>query len=238
MIEFGCKNCGHKLSVQDQYSGERINCPKCGNVCVVPDNSEKIKFHCENCDQSINVPKIHAGKKGKCPKCKYPFVVPSLKREPSEDLYQEETEEYEESVGVDRRIIVGISATAAVVVLGLIILATVLRTSGSRLSERPEGLRGQQQVTDPRPLIITKKKATLIMKTLGIITFFLLAIIISVNLHKRNSSRKEIVMVKSELDGTKWIVNIVIVILFIWLLYWLRETFFGWLGPWRGPGDP
>ena len=34
---------------------------------------------------------------------------------------------------------------------------------------------------------------------------------------------------------TKGIVSVVIVILFILLLYWLRETFFGWLGPWEGP---
>jgi hypothetical protein len=51
-------------------------------------------------------------------------------------------------VGVDRRIIVGISAVAAVVVVGLIILAAVLRSSRSRPAERPEGLRGQQQLAD------------------------------------------------------------------------------------------
>jgi DNA-directed RNA polymerase subunit RPC12/RpoP len=50
-------------------------------VCVVPDNSDKIKFHCESCGQSISVPQIHAGKKGKCPKCKNIVVVPSLKKE-------------------------------------------------------------------------------------------------------------------------------------------------------------
>ena len=205
MIEFGCKNCGQKLSVQDQHSGKRVKCPKCGSVCVVPDNSDKIKFNCQNCGQSIRVPQIYAGKKGKCPKCKNPVVVPSLKKEPAdgagivsvvcsmcneavqvpetsrgqtiecpecgsyietssrgalsgsdasvpprsdEDLYQEETEEYEESEGVDRRIIVGISAVAAVVVVGLIILAAVLRSSRSRPAERPEGLRGQQQLAD------------------------------------------------------------------------------------------
>ncbi len=205
MIEFGCKNCGQKLSVQDQYSGKRVKCPKCGSVGVVPDNSDKIKFNCQNCGQSISVPQIHAGKKGKCPKCKNPVVVPSLKREPSdgagtvsvvcsmcneavqvpetsrgktiecpecgsyietssggalsesdasippttdEDLYQEETEEYEESVGVDRRIIVGISAVAAVVVVGLIVLAVVLRSSGPRQAEGPDGLPMQRQIAD------------------------------------------------------------------------------------------
>ena len=201
MIEFGCKNCGQKLSVQDQYSGKRVKCPKCGSVCVVPDNSDKIKFNCKNCGQSIRVPQIYTDKKRKCPKCKNPVVVPSLKKEPAdgagtfsivcsmcneavqvpetsrgqtiecpecgsyietsseaaqgksdssgdEDLYQEETGEYEESEGVDRRIIVGVSAVAAVVVVGFIILIAVLRSSGSRPTERPEDLRIQQQVAD------------------------------------------------------------------------------------------
>ncbi len=161
MIEFGCKNCGKKLSVQDQHSGKRVKCPKCGSVGVVPDNLPKIKFQCKNCGQSISVPQIHAGKKGKCPKCKNPVVVPLLKKEPAdstgtvsvvcsmcneavqvpetsrgqtiecpecgsyietssggalsesdasippradEDLYQEETEEYEESESVYRQL--------------------------------------------------------------------------------------------------------------------------------------
>ena len=72
MIKFSCKNCGQKLNVEDKHSGKRIKCPKCSDVCVVPDSSDKIKFHCENCGQSITVPQIHAGKKGKCPKCKSP----------------------------------------------------------------------------------------------------------------------------------------------------------------------
>ncbi|MHC4676573.1 MAG: kelch repeat-containing protein [Planctomycetota bacterium] len=76
MIEFSCKNCGQKLNVQDQYSGKRVKCPKCGSVGVVPDNSDKIKFNCENCGQSIRVPQIYAGKKGKCPKCKNIVVIP------------------------------------------------------------------------------------------------------------------------------------------------------------------
>jgi formylglycine-generating enzyme required for sulfatase activity/DNA-directed RNA polymerase subunit RPC12/RpoP len=212
VVKFSCKKCGQKLNVEDKHSGTRVKCPKCGDVCVVPDSSDKIKFHCENCGQSISVPQIHAGKKGKCPKCKNPIVVPSLKRESSdgagtvsvvcpmcdeaiqvpetsrgqtiecpgcgsdvetssggvgdepeatiprgtdEALYQEETEqeEYEESEGVDRRIIVAISAVAAVVVVGLIILVAVLRSSGSRPAERPDDLRGQQQVAaaDSRP---------------------------------------------------------------------------------------
>ena len=78
MIKFLCKNCGQKLSVQDQHSGKRVKCPKCGSVGVVPDNSDKIKFHCKNCGKGIRVPKIYAGKKGKCPKCKNIVIIPGF----------------------------------------------------------------------------------------------------------------------------------------------------------------
>jgi predicted Zn finger-like uncharacterized protein len=46
MIQFSCKNCGSKLNVEDKHSGKRVRCPKCGDVGVVPDDSDKIKFHC------------------------------------------------------------------------------------------------------------------------------------------------------------------------------------------------
>jgi len=209
MVEFHCKTCGQKLNVQDQYSGKRVKCPKCGSLGIVPDRSEKIRFHCKSCGQSISVPQIHAGKKGKCPKCKNIIVVPtgaaisakstrmvsftcsmcgetirvpetsrgktiecpecgsyietspggapgepgaSILPTTDEDLYEEGTEEYGDSEGVDRHLIVVISAVAAVVVVGLIVLAVVLpavlRSSKSRPAERPEELRTQQQVAD------------------------------------------------------------------------------------------
>ncbi len=85
MIKFSCKLCGEKLSVQDQFSGKRIKCPKCNNTCVVPAESPRIKFDCPNCGRRIRVLQIHAGKKGQCPKCKSPLVVPSLKGDPGED---------------------------------------------------------------------------------------------------------------------------------------------------------
>jgi Tol biopolymer transport system component/peroxiredoxin/DNA-directed RNA polymerase subunit RPC12/RpoP len=210
MIEFHCKNCGQKLSVQDQHSGKQVKCPKCGSIGVVPDNSDKIKFHCQNCGQSISVPQIYAGKKGKCPKCKNVVVIPTAEATPAkstsmisftcsmcdetvqvpetsigktiecpecgsyietssggaqgkpdysadEGLYEEETEEHEDSEGVDRRIIVAISATAAVVVVGLIILAVGLRSFRSRQAGRPVGPRTQQQLTftDSQPQPVT-----------------------------------------------------------------------------------
>ncbi|MHC4533602.1 MAG: TolB family protein, partial [Planctomycetota bacterium] len=214
MIEFGCKNCGLKVNVQDQFSGKRVKCPKCGSVGFVPDNSVKIKFDCKNCGQIINVPQIHAGKKGKCPRCKNPVVVPSLKKEPADgartvsvkcsmcnktiqlpetsigktiecpecssyvetssgavpyesdasaddNLYEEETEEYEDSESVDRHLIFVISSVAGVVVVVLVILVVILpfifRFSRSRPAGRPQELRDQPQVadTDSRPQPVT-----------------------------------------------------------------------------------
>ena len=38
MIEFSCEKCRQKLNVEDKHSGKRVKCPKCGDVCVVPDN--------------------------------------------------------------------------------------------------------------------------------------------------------------------------------------------------------
>ena len=83
MIEFSCKLCGERLSVQDQFSGQSFECPKCSITGVVPEKFDKIKFHCKHCGQRIRVPKIHAGKKGKCAKCKNVFVVPPFKRDPA-----------------------------------------------------------------------------------------------------------------------------------------------------------
>jgi len=82
MIKFACILCGERLSVQDQYAGKRIRCPKCNSTGVVPAESPKIKFTCENCGQGIRVLQVHAGKEGKCPKCNSPIVVPSLKADP------------------------------------------------------------------------------------------------------------------------------------------------------------
>ena len=158
MIEFPCKSCGQKLNVKEEHSGKRIKCPKCGNVGVVPDNSDKIKFHCESCGQSISVPQIHAGKKGKCPKCKTPIVVPSLEREPvgsappappipsgaDEDLYEDEPDLPEEAEGPDRRLILVICGAVAVVLVGIIILVTVILPSGSGPAEERYQQPGQE----------------------------------------------------------------------------------------------
>ena len=84
MIRFVCMLCHEKLSVQEQLSGKRIKCPKCGNACVIPAESPTIKFACQSCGKGIRVLQIHAGKEAKCPKCKSPVVVPSLTADPAD----------------------------------------------------------------------------------------------------------------------------------------------------------
>ena len=165
MIEFSCENCGQKLRVADDKAGKKGKCPKCENPVFVPSLNKRpavgagtFSIICSMCDKTIQVPETSRGQTIECPECGSYIETSSggalsgsdasVPPRSDEDLYQEETEEYEESEGVDRRIIVGISAVAAVVVVGLIILAAVLRSSRSRPAERPEGLRGQQQLAD------------------------------------------------------------------------------------------
>ncbi|MEE9370515.1 MAG: hypothetical protein V3W45_03485 [Sedimentisphaerales bacterium] len=78
MIEFRCGNCNQKIVTKDALSGKRVRCPKCSDICTVPDTSTKIKFHCKGCGQKISVPKVHAGKEAKCPRCKSAVVVPQV----------------------------------------------------------------------------------------------------------------------------------------------------------------
>jgi len=174
MIEFPCRSCGQKLNVKEEQSGKRIKCPKCGSVGVAPDSSDKIKFHCESCGQSISVLRIHAGKKGKCPKCKASIVVPSPTIEPAgsaasgpsipsgadEDQYEHKSDLTEEGKGMDRRLILVICATAAVVVAGLIILVAVILRSGSRPVEEPDMSRREMAVDSPSGPVASDSQLT------------------------------------------------------------------------------
>lgn len=79
MIRFCCDHCGHKISVQDKYSGKRGKCPECGAIVVIPAKSTITSLHCQTCDQKINIPKTYMGKEIQCPSCKDRFVVPIAK---------------------------------------------------------------------------------------------------------------------------------------------------------------
>ena len=85
-IKFHCKNCGHKISVQDKHTGKRCKCPRCDSVVVVPRKSTIVGFHCESCGQKISVPQVYAGKKCKCPKCKSIVVVPTRPEAPAKSV--------------------------------------------------------------------------------------------------------------------------------------------------------
>jgi DNA-directed RNA polymerase subunit RPC12/RpoP len=76
MIRFVCTLCGEEIDVRDELAGRQIKCPKCNNICLVPDKSPKMKFHCHSCGQSVRVAQIYAGKKGICPKCKKLIDIP------------------------------------------------------------------------------------------------------------------------------------------------------------------
>jgi DNA-directed RNA polymerase subunit RPC12/RpoP len=78
VIRFSCKNCGHKIKVEDKHSGRRGKCPKCGRVVVVPDKPTTVEFLCENCGRKISVPDIYAGRSGKCPKCRSMVIIPKI----------------------------------------------------------------------------------------------------------------------------------------------------------------
>jgi DNA-directed RNA polymerase subunit RPC12/RpoP len=129
MIGFSCKNCGYNFSVQDDYSGKRIKCPMCGFVGVVVDDSGKIKITCQNCGNENNVPKTHAGKKINCPKCNNLVEVPSDEKEPAENadnnLNNKIPETLNKSEITERNLIIIITAIAAFIVIGLIIIAAV-----------------------------------------------------------------------------------------------------------------
>jgi DNA-directed RNA polymerase subunit RPC12/RpoP len=130
MIGFSCTNCGHTFSVQDDYSGTRIKCPKCDFVGLVIDDSGRIKITCQNCGNENNVPETLAGQEVKCPKCNTSVEVPPLKKELDEnaDDYPPEKipEKSEQPETSEYKMIIIVAAIAAVIVTVLIIMAVVI----------------------------------------------------------------------------------------------------------------
>jgi len=128
MIGFSCTNCGHTFSVQDQYEGQRIKCPRCDCVGVVVDNSGRIKITCQNCGNENTVPENLDGREIQCPKCNNTVVADSVKKEPAknaDDKLHKETDTHGESEISERSLIIIICAIAAVIVIGIIIIAAV-----------------------------------------------------------------------------------------------------------------
>ena len=129
MIGFSCTNCGHTFSVQDQYEGHRIKCPRCDCVGIVVDNSGRIKFTCQNCGNENSIPETLAGKEIQCPKCNNTVVAASGKKEPAEsadnNLKEKKPQKPRKLEISELGLIIIISVAAAVIVIGLIIIAAV-----------------------------------------------------------------------------------------------------------------
>ena len=129
MIGYCCTNCDHTFSVQDDYLGKRIKCPRCSYVGVVVDDSGRIKIICQNCGNENNVPETLSGQEIKCPKCDNVVVAAPAEKEPAGksdvDLLKESLEAPRKSEFTERNLIIIISVIAALIVIGLIIMAAV-----------------------------------------------------------------------------------------------------------------
>ena len=149
IIEFPCGSCGHQISVPERQGGKKGKCPKCQSPVVVPsvkkvptEETETATVTCSMCGQIAEVPKGSSGELIECPACglyiessseRVPAASPesdtSIPRTLEEDIDRESPEEYDETEGVDRRLIILISAVAAIAVVGLVLLVVALRPS-------------------------------------------------------------------------------------------------------------
>jgi len=113
------------------------------------------------CEGTIEVPETSRGQTIECPECGSYVEASSggwslessesdtlISSSKDEDQYEENSEEPTKGVGVDRRLIFMILGVAAVVVLGLIILVTVILPSGSHLVEGPESRREREDAVE------------------------------------------------------------------------------------------
>ena len=172
IIVFNCKSCGHKIKVPEKYGSKKGKCPKCHEPVIIPilekesvKTEEMVSVECQMCGQVIEVAKNGGETYTECPSCGS-YVETSLggamvesdafiQPPTGEQQYQEESEEYEGSEGMDRRLLFIISGAAAVVVFGLIIVVAVLRLSGSKFGEGPESFRKRQQIVNPESQLQT-----------------------------------------------------------------------------------
>ena len=177
-IRFTCENCGQGIRVLQIHAGKEGKCPKCDSPILVPSltadpetGSETVTVVCSMCNEKIRVPKDSKDRFIECPACSSnvesslggkPVDSDSILPSTDEDEYDDESELPEEYEGLDRRIILVISAAALVIVAGLIILVVAILPSDSEPagqygpSTRPEESAGsdlaqQPAVVDERP---------------------------------------------------------------------------------------
>ena len=154
MIGFSCTNCGHAFSVQDEYLGQRIKCPRCDFVSEVVDDSGRIQIICQNCGNENNVPENLAGRELKCPKCNNTVIAATIEKESADEAEEKpkekKPEKPEKSEISEHGLIIIISATAAVIVIGLIIIAAVIPSYKARRARQSQEPQNQQQADDAR----------------------------------------------------------------------------------------
>lgn len=71
-------SCGQQLQVADQYAGQRVKCPGCGQVLTAPAKAAAappIKFSC-SCGMVMQARAEHAGMTSQCPRCQAKVVIP------------------------------------------------------------------------------------------------------------------------------------------------------------------
>lgn len=149
VIKFHCEDCGHKIKVPDKYGGKKGKCPKCHNPILIPPAEkdqaaavEMTRITCQMCGQVMEVAKNAGETYTECPSCGSYVETSfgdamveshtSIHSPTDEQQNEEESEEYEDSEGVDRRVITIVAYVAIGVVLALIILAAVLRLARPR----------------------------------------------------------------------------------------------------------
>ncbi len=141
IIAFACRSCGHKIRIPEKHAGKKGKCPKCQSPVVIPpiekppsETAETFNFACPMCEQIVQVAETSRGQTIECPACgSYVETSPDDVGDESDAAVprgadeEESEEEYEETEGVDRRLIMTICAVAGAVIVGLILLAVVVR---------------------------------------------------------------------------------------------------------------
>jgi len=164
-IRFRCAGCGHRIKVPESYAGRRGRCPKCKEAVVVPAAKKEPAAEartpaitCSMCGQTVSVPEGATDEFVECPECGS-YLDPSsgeivspareaILAGPEEELHEEPSETTREPTGVNRRLLLIISAVAVIVVVGVIGLIVVLKSLGPPAAERPEAQRAPRPVAD------------------------------------------------------------------------------------------
>ncbi len=163
IIAFQCGNCGRKIEVPEVHAGKKGRCPKCREAVVVPagqgESAERggaATITCASCGRAVRLVEDSQDPFVECPGCgafievasgvPAPESGASTPSDADEDFDDESPGPIGRPAGQDRRVIALVCAVAAVLLIGGVVLALALRSSGSRPAEMSEGPRGQPEV--------------------------------------------------------------------------------------------